>query len=124
VPGHHRISSGYGGRTNPISGRREVHSGIDIPAPVGTNIIAAAAGVVIMSQYNGGFGYTVVINHGGGLSTLYAHNSRLLVSAGETVAAGHVIARAGSTGFSTGSHLHFEVRLDGGHVDPIGYLTR
>lgn len=119
VPSRSNISSGYGYRTSP---RREFHAGIDIPVPTGNDIVAAEAGTVITSKYMNGYGYTVVIDHGGGLSTLYGHNSKLLVSVGERVSRGQVIARAGSTGYSTGPHCHFEVRGNGRHTDPWAYL--
>ena len=122
VPGAGRISSGFGSRPNPINGRNEVHRGIDIPAPTGTNIIAAAGGTVISSGWMGGFGNTVIIDHGGGYSTLYAHASVNLVTAGQNVSRGQSIARVGSTGFSTGPHLHFEVRRNGTAVNPVPYL--
>lgn len=122
VPGAGRISSGFGSRPNPINGRNEVHRGIDVPAPTGTNIIAAAGGVVVSAGWMGGFGNTVLIDHGGGYSTLYAHASAVLVSAGQNVSRGQVIARVGSTGFSTGPHLHFEVRRNGIAVNPVTYL--
>ena len=122
LPGVYTISSGYGNRTHPISRRQEFHTGIDLPAPSGTNIVAAESGTVIISGWNGGFGNTVVIDHGGGLSTLYAHNSRNLVTVGQWVNRGDAIARVGSTGVSTGPHLHFEVRHDGRHVNPGPYL--
>lgn len=122
VPGHYRVSSGYGHRNNPITRRAEFHSGLDIPAPSGTEIRAAESGTVIISGWRGGFGNTVVIDHGNGLSTLYGHNSRNLVSEGDWVNRGDPIARIGSTGLSTGPHLHFEVRHDGRHVNPNGYL--
>ena len=122
LPGHYRVSSPYGNRTHPISRRPEFHTGVDIPAPSGTNIVAAESGTVIISGWNGGFGNTVVIDHGGGLTTLYAHNSRNIAVVGQWVNRGEVIARVGSTGVSTGPHLHFEVRHDGRHVNPNGYL--
>ena len=122
LPGHRRLSSGYGYRNHPRSGRREFHTGIDLPAPRGTNIVAAQGGTVILSGWHGGFGTTVIIDHGNGLSTLYAHNSANLVSVGDRVSQGDVIARVGSTGVSTGPHLHFEVRRNGNHVNPGPYL--
>ena len=122
VPGHYRISSPYGNRTHPIRRTPEFHSGIDIPAPNGTNIVAAADGIVIISGWRGGYGNTIVIDHGGGLSTLYGHNSRNIATEGQFVYAGDVIARVGSTGVSTGPHLHFEVRHNGRHVNPNPYL--
>ena len=122
VPGRYEISSGYGNRIHPISRRAEFHTGIDIPAPNGTNIVAADSGTVIISGRMGGYGNTVVIDHGNGLSTLYGHNSRNLVAVGDWVNRGDVIARVGSTGVSTGPHLHFEVRHNGRHVNPGSYL--
>lgn len=124
VPGRSNISSGYGYRSRPIGSGREFHTGIDIPAAYGSNIVAAEAGTVITARYVNGYGYTVIINHGGGLSTLYGHNSKLVVSQGQTVTRGQVIAKAGSTGNSTGNHCHFEVRMNGSHTNPMPYLGR
>ena len=123
VPGASRISSGYGYRNSPISGRREFHTGIDIPASKGTSIIASDGGVVITAGWINGYGNTVVINHGGNVSTLYGHCSQLLVSVGQEVGRGEVIARVGSTGYSTGNHLHWQVMENGGHVSPSKYLN-
>ena len=120
VPSRDRISSPFGRRTSPISGRSENHTGIDIPAPRGNDIIAARAGTVIFAGWQNGFGNTVVVDHGGGLTTLYAHNNRNSVSVGTFVEEGQVIATIGSTGWSTGPHLHFEVRQDGTPVNPMG----
>jgi len=100
-----------------------MHTGIDIAVPSGTSVLAANAGKVIYSGYNGGYGNTVIIDHGGKISTLYAHNSKLLVKVGDKVEKGKVISKSGSTGLSTGPHLHFEVRENGQHVDPMKYLT-
>ena len=116
------ITSQFGNRTNPINRRAEFHTGIDIGAPAGTNIFAAHDGAVIFSGWQGGYGNTVVIDHGNGLSTMYAHNTSNLVSVGQTVTRGQVIARVGSTGFSTGPHLHFEVRQNGRPVNPVPFL--
>ena len=121
VPGYSYISSGYGNRT--LNGRYEFHGGIDIPAPMGTNVVAAESGVVISSGWQDGYGYTVVIGHGNGMSTLYAHNSTNLVSSGQEVSRGQVIALVGSTGYSTGPHVHFEVRINGSHVNPRNYVN-
>ncbi len=124
VPGRTTISSGYGRRTSPISGRGEFHTGLDIPAPTGTKIYAAESGIVINAGTINGYGYTVIIDHGNGLSTLYAHNSRLNVKVGQTVKRGDLIAFAGSTGYSTGAHCHFEVRKNGKHTNPWSYLGK
>lgn len=118
VPGYSRISSPYGNRIHPILKTPRFHSGIDIPAPTGTPIVAAAQGKVVVSRDQGGYGRTVVIDHGGGIMTLYAHNSKLLVSEGQQVTRGQRIALAGSTGMSTGPHLHFEVRENGKTLNP------
>lgn len=117
-----RISSPYGYRIHPITGTRKLHSGIDYAAPYGTAIYAAEDGVVLTSGWVNGYGYTVTINHGGGYVTLYAHCSKLLVSSGQSVTAGQTIAKVGSTGNSTGNHLHFEVKVNGKAVNPAGYL--
>lgn len=117
-----RISSGYGYRIHPITNTKKLHSGIDYAAPYGTSILAAEDGVVLTAGWNGGYGYCVTVNHGGGYVTLYGHCSSLSVSAGQTVKRGQTIAKVGSTGNSTGNHLHFEVRVNGSTVDPAGYL--
>jgi len=122
VPGHNRVTSRYGNRTRPWGRGTEFHTGIDIGAPRGTNIVAAESGTVVLSGWHGGFGQTVIIEHGNGLTTLYGHNSRNLVSVGDWVNRGDVIAHVGSTGFSTGPHLHFEVRRNGNHVNPNPFL--
>lgn len=115
VPGYHRISSAYGFRTHPIFGEWRPHWGIDIPAPMGTPIVASLGGEVILSTYGPSYGNYVVIYHGDGISTLYAHNSQNHVAVGNRVEQGQVIASIGSTGYSTGPHIHFEVRV---HGDP------
>ncbi|MBQ7241903.1 MAG: M23 family metallopeptidase, partial [Firmicutes bacterium] len=100
----------------------EFHTGLDIPAPRGTNIVAAADGKVITAGYVRGYGNTIMISHGNGLVTLYGHNSSLAVSVGDWVSAGSVVAYCGSTGNSTGNHCHFEVRVNGSHTNPWNYL--
>ena len=116
------ITSPYGYRTHPIWGTTIYHSGIDIGVDEGTPVHAADGGTVAWSGWMGGYGYAVVIDHGNGMSTLYAHNSELAVSEGQDVGKGQVVAYAGSTGNSTGPHVHFEVRISGDPVDPMGYL--
>ena len=120
LPGKTTITSPYGSRTSPITGKKEFHTGIDISAGYGTTIVAAESGTVTFSGWQNGFGNTVVIDHGNGMSTLYAHASSRLVSVGQNVSRGQGIAKVGSTGWSTGNHLHFEVRI-GGHTNPMKY---
>jgi len=124
VPTHDHISSPFGNRPSPIHGRQEHHRGIDIPAPAGTRIVAAADGYVLLAGHNGGYGLTVIIEHYGGYSTLYAHNSRNRVSQGQRVTRGQHIADVGTTGMSTGNHLHFEIRRSGVAVNPLPYWGR
>jgi murein DD-endopeptidase MepM/ murein hydrolase activator NlpD len=116
------ITSYFGYRLHPTAGVRKLHTGLDIGAPHGQAVVAAADGKVIMSDWYGGYGQAVVIDHGGGISTLYGHNSALLVSVGQTVLRGETIAKIGSTGVSTGPHCHFEVRVNGIPEDPLGWL--
>jgi len=116
------ITSPFGPRIHPISRRQDNHSGMDIRATSGANIVAAESGVVIFSGWSGGYGLTVIIDHGGGVHTLYAHNSSNLVNVGDNVSRGQVIALIGSTGVSTGPHLHFEVRVNGRAVNPAPFL--
>lgn len=116
------ITSPFGMRYHPIFHVYRMHTGIDIGVPMGTPIHAAATGTVITAQYLKGYGNTVIIDHGGGVSTVYGHASKLLVSAGEHVNQGQTIALAGMTGYATGPHCHFEVRLRGKVQNPIGFL--
>ena len=124
VEGRYYVSSGYVGRISPVGNGYEFHTGIDIPAPEGYEIHAAEGGEVINAGWINGYGNTVIIDHGGGVTTLYAHNSDLAVEYGEMVERGQVIAYCGSTGYATGSHCHFEVRINGEHTDPWEYLKR
>lgn len=118
-----RVTSDYGTRIHPITKTQKFHKGIDIGAAQGTNVLAAADGTVVTAGWNsGGYGYYITINHGGGIVTLYGHNSKLLVKAGDKVKKGQVIAKVGSTGNSTGPHIHFEVLKDGTVVNPYNYL--
>ena len=121
-PSSTRVTSDYGTRVSPMSGASSNHKGIDIGASAGADIIAAADGTVTAASYSSAAGNYVMIDHGGGLSTVYMHASSLLVSPGQTVSAGDVIAKVGSTGISTGSHLHFGVSLNGSYVSPWSYL--
>ncbi|MGB5973765.1 MAG: peptidoglycan DD-metalloendopeptidase family protein [Nodosilinea sp.] len=121
-PANANISSGFGNRVHPILGYSRFHSGVDFSASYGSTIRAADSGRVIFSGWYGGYGQAVIIDHGGGLSTLYAHASRVFVSEGQTVTQGQAIAAVGSTGLSTGPHLHFEVRQNGNPVNPSAYL--
>jgi len=122
-PVNANITSGYGYRTDPITGAQGFHSGLDLGASCGTPIRAAGTGVVISAGFNsGGYGNMTLINHGGGMSTLYGHQSSIIVSSGQNVSQGQVIGYVGSTGKSTGCHLHFEVRVNGDPVDPRAYL--
>lgn len=116
------ITSYYGWRTHPIFGTTRYHSGYDIACDTGTPIAAADSGTVVYSGWLGGYGYCVMIDHGGGLVSLYGHNSELWVSEGQYVQQGQTIALAGSTGWSTGPHCHFEARLNGELTDPMNYL--
>ncbi len=116
------ITSSFGYRVHPIYGDGRLHTGIDIGADTGDPIYASADGIVASAGSLGGYGNATVIEHGGGLATLYGHQSSILVSEGESVTAGEVIGRVGCTGACTGPHLHFEVRVDGEPVDPLGYL--
>ena len=124
LPGYSRLSSQFGRRVHPVTKVVKSHTGIDIPAPTGTSIVAAKGGTVIIAGVQGGYGNTVVINHGGGISTLYGHCSKLLVKSGQQVKAGATIAKVGSTGVSTGPHLHFEVRKSGTPVQPLNYFSK
>jgi murein DD-endopeptidase MepM/ murein hydrolase activator NlpD len=115
-PANGVLTSGFGWRWG------RMHEGIDIAVPTGTPVVASAAGFVIVAGWVGGYGNLVVVDHGGGIATAYGHNSSFAVGAGQSVAQGHVLAYAGSTGHSTGPHIHFEVRINGSPVDPLGYL--
>jgi len=123
-PNDGELSSNFGWRIHPIWGYERFHAGVDFAADYGSKILAADTGIVILADWYGGYGNTVVIDHGAGLSSLYGHASQLLVSVGQTVKQGDVVSLVGSTGFSTGPHLHFEVRENGDPVDPMKYLVK
>lgn len=116
------ITSRFGWRIHPITGERKFHSGIDFGAPKGTPIYAFKPGLVEFVGWKGGYGKTVIVNHGEGKSTLYGHASKIVVRKGERVVAGETIAKIGSTGMSTGPHLHFEMRVNNKPVNPRLYL--
>lgn len=123
VPGYTRITSEYGMRVHPITGVYKLHTGVDIGAPQGANFIAANDGIVTKAQMNSAYGNMVIIDHGGGISTLYAHGSEILVEVGQTVKRGDPVLKVGSTGYSTGAHAHFEVRINGVTTNPMPYIT-
>lgn len=117
-----QITSYYGNRFHPILKKYKMHTGVDVGIPTGTPIYAMSDGEVIIAETMTGYGKVVAINHGSSISSLYAHNSKILVKIGQKVSKGQMIAKAGSTGYSTGPHLHFEVRLNGTPVNPLPYL--
>jgi len=122
-PASSRITSRFGSRSSPTEGASSNHKGIDIGAPTGTNIVAAASGTVVVSTYSYSAGNYIMINHGGGVYSVYMHASKLLASVGDTVKKGEVIAKVGSTGYSTGPHLHFGIRVNGTYVNPSQYVS-
>jgi murein DD-endopeptidase MepM/ murein hydrolase activator NlpD len=122
-PAPGRVTSGFGVRSDPLTGERSFHSGIDLATPAGSTVCAVRAGRVVRSGTLGGYGRAVTIDHGDRTSSLYAHNAELLVAEGTFVGAGTPIAISGSTGRSTGPHVHFEVRKDGIPVDPRAYVS-
>lgn len=123
VPASHRVTSNFGWRVHPILKTRRLHTGVDIGAPSGSAIVAAGKGTVVSAAYRGGYGNTIIIDHGNGVKTLYAHqlSGGMRVHAGQKVSKGQRIGTVGSTGFSTGPHLHFEVRVNGTPKNPFGY---
>lgn len=123
VPGYYEVSSPYGWRIHPVTGKKSLHTGTDFPAPGGTAILAAGTGKVIMAGWYGAYGNAVIIDHGGGYTSLYGHQSRLGASVGDEVKAGEVIGYVGTTGWSTGNHLHFEVRVNGNPTDPMQFFN-
>ena len=122
-PGYSRISSKFGNRIHPISGKKKFHDGVDLAAPSGTPIYAARPGTVTRSGKNGGYGNYISIDHGGGMMSFYAHCKTLLVRQGTSVSAGQKIATVGTTGTSTGNHLHFGMHKNGAKVNPLNYVA-
>ena len=122
VPGYTRITSPFGMRVHPVTGIYKLHTGTDIGAPIGANFIAANDGVVIKAGFNKAYGNMVIIDHGGGVSTLYAHGSEILVTVGQQVKKGDPVLKVGMTGYATGPHAHFEVRVNGEYVQPLNFV--
>lgn len=122
VPGYSTITSQYGMRVHPITGAYKLHTGVDIGAPMGASFVAAANGIVTKATYNFAYGNMVIIDHGGGVQTLYAHGSEIMVQLGQTVSAGTEVLKVGSTGYSTGPHAHFEIRINGQTINPLNIL--
>ena len=123
IAGHYRITSPYGMRTHPITGVYKLHTGMDISAKIGDKFTAAAYGIVTKASYNSAYGNMVIIDHGGGVQTLYAHGSSIEVKVGDIVNAGDLVLKVGSTGYSTGPHAHFEIRINGETVNPLDYIS-
>ena len=123
VPGYTTITSPFAMRVHPITGVYKLHTGVDIRAPQGANFVAAADGVVTKAGYNSAYGNMVIIDHGGGISTLYAHGSEIMVELGQEIKKLDTVLKVGATGYATGPHAHFEVRINGSPVQPLDYIT-
>lgn len=124
VPGYTGITSEYGMREHPITSAYKLHTGVDIGAPIGASFVASANGIVTKATFNSAYGNMVIIDHGGGVQTLYAHGSEIVVQVGQTVAKGDEVLKVGSTGYSTGPHAHFEIRINGQTVNPLDFLVK
>ncbi len=124
IYGHYKITSNYGMRVHPITGVYKLHTGVDISATMGTDFTAIADGIVVKAELNRAYGNMVVIDHGGGVQTLYAHGSQIVATVGQEVKAGDIVLKVGSTGYSTGPHAHFEVRINGSPVNPLEYVQK
>jgi murein DD-endopeptidase MepM/ murein hydrolase activator NlpD len=124
TPGYSRITSAYGMRRHPILKTNRMHTGVDIGAPYGVTIVSVDHGQVVKVGWYGGYGRVVMIDHGRGIVTMYAHTSASLVNVGDAVKKGQGIAKIGTTGWSTGPHLHFEVRVNGKHANPMNYIKK
>lgn len=118
------VTSGFGWRSSPWGGGNELHQGIDIANSMGTPVLATADGKVVQSEWSEGYGNMVQIDHGNGIATIYGHNSGIIVTVGQSVSKGQIIAYLGNTGKSTGPHVHYEVRVSGTAVDPIGFMVQ
>lgn len=118
------VSSNFGSRMHPMTGKKQFHRGVDIPGKAGADVVAVADGVIKRSEKNGNYGWLIEIDHGDDYSTLYSHNRANLVAVGETVVKGQTIAELGSSGRSTGPHVHFEVQKSGRHINPVKYLYK
>jgi len=123
TPGYTTITSEYGMRTHPVTGAYKLHTGVDIGAPLESSFVAAANGIVSKATFSPAYGNMVIIDHGGGVQTLYAHGNEIMVQVGQTVSTGTEILKVGSTGYSTGPHAHFEIRINGQTVNPLDYLS-
>lgn len=123
APGYYTVTSPFGYRYHPVLKVNKLHTGVDVAVPSGSTVVAVNGGKVIKAGYNGAYGNHVIIDHGGGIATLYAHGSSLSVSVGQQVSRGQQIMKSGSTGYSTGPHLHFEVIVNGNPVNPMGYFN-
>ncbi len=124
VPGYTGISSFYGMREHPITGEYKLHSGVDIGAPYGTPIVAVDDGIVIKAEEDKIYGKMVEIKHSNGLNTIYAHGLQIIAKVGQNVKRGEEVLKVGNTGYTTGAHVHFEIRKDGEPISPLSYITR
>jgi murein DD-endopeptidase MepM/ murein hydrolase activator NlpD len=124
TPGYSRITSAYGMRRHPILKTNRMHTGVDIGAPYGATIVSVDHGQVVKVDWYGGYGRVVMVDHGRGIVTMYAHTSAALVNVGDAVRKGQAIAKIGTTGWSTGPHLHFEVRINGKYANPMNYISK
>lgn len=124
IPGYSKITSQFGMRVHPITGTYKLHTGMDVSAPIGASFVAAANGIVTKATYNSAYGNMIIIDHGGGVQTLYAHGSEIIAQVGQTVATGDEVLKVGSTGYSTGPHAHFEIRVDGITINPVEFLLQ
>ena len=122
IPGYTHITSQFGMRVHPITGAYKLHTGMDVSAPIGASFVAAGNGIVTKATFNYAYGNMVIIDHGGGVQTLYAHGSEIVAQLGQVVSAGDEVLKVGSTGYSTGPHAHFEIRVNGITVNPVDYL--